>query len=320
MRLTWDEWAFLVLWIINLLISIVYLLVGIFLVVPTQNQKKRKAGEEILHDGRQTYFLRTGVMVLCPVVGPLFFFLSYLLFKLLVWTHPDLEDVTFSKERVKTQLRADEERERDMIPLEEAISVNEKKDLRQVMLNTIRGDIQSSLSAIAMALNIEDTESSHYAASILSDALNTFRVNVQRMYKELETEPDSQVDVESEMLSYMDTVLCQQVFTDIEQRRMVGIMEQAAQSFYSKEPFTITPKQYEDLCLRLLEIRDYEKTSLWCQRLASQYPDELAAYTCRLKLYFTQKDREAFFQTLNSLKASGVLVDSETLELIRVFS
>lgn len=318
--LTWDEWAFVILWIVNFLIAAVYLLAGIFLVVPAQNQKKREAGQERLHDGRFTYCLRAGVMVLCPVVGPLFFLFSYLLFKLLVWTSPDLADVTFSKERVKTQLRADEERERDMVPLEEAISVNEKKDLRQVMLNTIRGDIQGSLSSIAMALNIEDTESSHYAASILSDALNAFRVNVQKMHKALEEEPEDQTEVESKMLDYMDAVLCQRVFTDLEQSRMVDIMEQAAQAFYGKEPFAMTPKQYESVCLRLLEIEDYEKSRLWCQRLAGQYPDELEAYTCRLKLFFTQKDREAFFQTLNDLKASDVLIDRETLELIRIFS
>lgn len=43
-------------------------------------------------------------------------------------------------------------------------------------------------------------------------------------------------------------------------------------------------------------------------------------YTCKLKLYFARQDREAFFQTLDTLKKSDVVIDRETLELIRIFS
>ena len=53
--------------------------------------------------------------------------------------------------------------------------------------------------------------------------------------------------------------------------------------------------------------------------MEEQYPDELSAYTCRLKLYFARQDREVFFETLDALKKSNVIIDSETLELIRVF-
>ena len=76
----------------------------------------------------------------------------------------------------------------------------------------------------------------------------------------------------------------------------------------------------EEYTRRLLEIEDYEEAQKWCMRLAEQYPDELCAYTCRLKLYFTIRNREAFFQTLDALKKSDVVIDSETLEMIRVFS
>lgn len=47
------------------------------------------------------------------------------------------------------------------------------------MLNVIRGDYQNSLSSINLALNSEDSETAHYAASILQDVLNNFRSQVQ---------------------------------------------------------------------------------------------------------------------------------------------
>ena len=44
------------------------------------------------------------------------------------------------------------------------------------------------------------------------------------------------------------------------------------------------------------------------------------AYTCRLKLYFTMGEKEKFFEVLQELKESDIIIDNETLELIRIFS
>ena len=63
------------------------------------------------------------VMLICPVVGPLFFLLACLWYKLFFSEPVDLDDVIFSKERVKASVRAEEEQERNMVSLEEAIEV-----------------------------------------------------------------------------------------------------------------------------------------------------------------------------------------------------
>ena len=60
-------------------------------------------------EGKKTDILMKGiVMFLCPVVGPLFFFAGVVFNKVFFRQNVDLEDVIFSKERVKTHLRADE--------------------------------------------------------------------------------------------------------------------------------------------------------------------------------------------------------------------
>lgn len=61
-----------------------------------------------------------------------------------------------------------------MAPLEESLAVSDKRNMRMLMLNVIRGDMQKSLESITMALNSEDSETSHYAASVLRDELNDF--------------------------------------------------------------------------------------------------------------------------------------------------
>ena len=75
----------------------------------------------------------------------------------------------------------------------------------------------------------------------------------------------------------------------------------------------------EKLCARLMEIPDYEKCGKWAQRSMEQYPGVLSSYTCQLKLFFSNGDKENFFRVMNELKASDITIDKETLELIRIF-
>lgn len=318
MNLARDERIFLIVLAVNLVLSLVYLLVGILFLVPAHAAAKEEDAE-ILYDNRRTYLLRFLVMILCPVIGPAFFFMGHLFYLVVFWKEVDLADVIFSKDRVKTHMKADEERERDIVPLEEAILVNEKKDLRMVMMNVIKEDIRNCLASITLALDSEDSEASHYAAAVLSDELNKFRIYVQRLWKQMGEEEAGQTDCEEMLLDYMDNILRQRIFSTHEQRKFVDILAGAAESLYGKAEDKLTLGRYEEVCLRTLEVKDYENCEKWCGRMAERFPEELPSYTCRLKLYFARQNKAAFFQVLADLKKSNVVIDNETLELVRIF-
>ena len=319
MNLARDERIFLMILIGNLIVALIYLLVGVLFIVPAHSAAQDDE-TEILYDNRRTYLLRFLVMLMCPVIGAAFFFMGHLFYLVVFCRDVDLADVIFSKDRVRTHMKADEERERDIIPLEEAILVNEKKDLRMVMMNVIKEDFRNCLASITLALDSEDSEASHYAAAVLSDELNKFRIYVQRLWKQIQEEDAGQTECEEMLLDYTDNILRQHIFSAHEQRKFVGILTEAAESLYRKEPARFRLEWYEEVCLRNLEAKDFDSCETWCGRMAEQFPEELQSYTCRLKLYFARQDREAFFETLGLLKKSNVVIDNETLELIRIFS
>ena len=320
MTLALDERIFVIILIVNLIVSLVYLLAGILFLVPAHAAVEDKDGAEVLYDNRRTYLLRFIVMILCPVIGPAFFFSGHLFYLVVFWKDVDLADVIFSKDRVRTHMKADEERERDIIPLEEAILVNEKKNLRMVMMNVIKEDFSNCLASITLALDSEDSEASHYAAAVLSDELNKFRLYVQRLWRQIQEEEPGETECEEILLDYMDNILRQRIFSDHEQRKFVNILTESAESLYGKDPSRLTLERYEEVCLRALEVKEFDRASKWCGRMKEQFPEELPSYTCRLKLSFARQDREDFFETLEALKRSNVVIDNETLELIRIFS
>lgn len=302
MNISVEMLLFIWILVLNTLVAIVYLSIS-----PFREGSRRKS-----------VIIRTVVMILCPIVGPCFFLLSYLFFRLFFSAPVSLEDVIFSKERVQTFVHAEEDRERNIVPLEEAIEVTDTEGLRDLMMNVVRGDIQNSLASIALALNSEDTETAHYAASVLQDALNDFRMNVQKQFK-LAQEEEGQTLYAEALIDYMNQVLEQRVFTDMEQKSFVNTMDQVCELLYERNRERMTSSQYEAVSLRLLEIEDYDTCKKWCDRAGYQYPNTLATYTCQLKLYFNSGQKERFFEVLEELKHSAVVIDSETLELIRVF-
>ena len=131
-------------------------------------------------DNRKQYMMHTVIMLLCPVVGILYFFLAFLKYHFVKLGERDLTDVEFSKKRHIPKVKADEERERNIVAVEEAILVSDQEKKRANMLNVLLGETDESYSAIALALDSDDSEVAHYAASFLQSKMDTFREKVRK--------------------------------------------------------------------------------------------------------------------------------------------
>ena len=226
----------------------------------------------------------------------------------------------FSKERTRELVRTNENIERNVVPLEEAIEISDNTELRGLVMGVAQGDYSKSLASIALALNCDDSETAHYAASVLQDALNDFRLRVSTDFNKVKNHEDGYIEIAVNLIDYMDKVLVQNVFTPMEQKSFAGIMADTAEILYSESADDLSAEIFESVALRLLEVEEFDRSAIWCDRSMIRYPYALSSYTIRLKLYFNSGEREKFFDTLNELKASPIIIDSETLELIRTFS
>lgn len=272
-------------------------------------------------DNRKQYMMHTVIMVLCPVVGILYFFLAFLKYHFVKLGERDLTDVEFSKKRHVPRVKADEERERNIVAVEEAILVSDQEKKRANMLNVLLGETEESYSAIALALDSDDSEVAHYAASFLQSKMDTFREKVRKTQQKIAESDIQEEECQEqvlELIRYMNHMLKQKVFTRVEQVDFVAQMEQLCETLFQNARDRMTQECYESIMGRIMELQDYEKAELWGNRFCAQYPNLLASYTLRLKLYFETKEKDKFFEVLDQLRASPVVVDNKTLELIRM--
>ena len=129
---------------------------------------------------------RCAAMLLFPVVGPLYFGVGWVLRKIFFHKPVELTDVIFSKEREKTLLKANEASESGVVPAGDAVTIVDRSNARTAVLEMLRHNVRSSFSGIFRALDSDDSEISHYAASMLQSELGKFRVVVQKIAEELE--------------------------------------------------------------------------------------------------------------------------------------
>lgn len=281
---------------------------------------------------------KTITIILFPGLGAIVWGLSWLLFRAVFVKNVDLADVVFSKEKVKAIVRADEDAERNIVSMGDALSVSEKTEVRNLLMNLAKGNTRETIAAISQGLNSSDSETSHYAASLMQDVLNDFRIKAQNAYNTINdmltrkvNDPDEQgeakgfsetefVDLCVDTIEFIDDILKQQVFTDIEQRQYAVMLDEIGNGMYTIAMSSLTVEISEDIAMRLLEVKDYDRCETWCIRMSELFPDALASYSCKLKLYFETARNQEFFDTINSLKHSSVAVDKKTLEIIRTFS
>jgi len=143
---------------------------------------------------RKSHLLKEHIIPLCfiPIFGPL----SALTVDLMIlWKKqgksvPDLENLDFGDDILWTTLKRFHEKG-DLVPLEEAVLIDEVKVRRKSMLETLYGDPIKYLDVLNVAKHNEDIETSHYATTTISKAQKDFQLSIQKYVLELESHPDN---------------------------------------------------------------------------------------------------------------------------------
>ena len=294
---------FIIFLIVNLIITVGYLIIGLFL-------------EKV---ERRLLIIRSIIMFCAPGVGALLFLLGWVSYRIFFREAVDLSDVVFSKDREKEIIRTNEEQDRNVVPLEEAIEITSNTELRNLVMTIAQGDVERSLASISLALNSKDSETAHYAASVLNETLNDFRLEVSKQYQDVQKRDEYLEMKAKDLMRYLNKFLEQKVFVEVEQKSFVAMLENTASILFEEKPECFSSEMFEIVSLRLLEIEDYNRSEMWSNRSVAMFPNSLSSYTSQLKLYFNSNQRDKFFTVLEALKKSSVVIDKETLKLIRTF-
>lgn len=279
--------------------------------------EKADAGER-KPDSLSKYILMSVFVFFCPIVGISFLVLGSLLCHLFFQSDVNLAAVTFSKERITILEQPDEEEEMNLVPIEEALIIDDSQNLRKLLLTILRGDVTKSLNAVAKALESPDTEASHYAASAIMDIMSEFQTTIQKFQAQLTANPEDS-ELNHLFIDYLYKILNSNILSEMEKKTYVYTMLSACQNYYEHNPSRMHVSHYAHIIRFLTEIGDLKNARIWVERIQKEKNDHADMYLAVLNFYFTVQDRECFFQCLDKLKHSGIAIGQELLELIRIY-
>jgi hypothetical protein len=270
-------------------------------------------------DSLTKYAILSIFIFLCPVISIVFLGLGTFFYQIFFDRDIDLAAITFSKERVDIVDRPNMEEEMNLVPLEEAIMIDDKDSLRQLLLTVLRGDVSKSINAVSKALNSSDSEASHYAASAIMDVTAEFQNTIQKFQAQLESDPKDR-EVNQLFIEYLIRMLNAGFLSELELKTYVFLLQHTCENAYQSSKELLKADYYGSLVNLLSRIGELQLAVTWVERFQEDYPDHMEMYYCVLHFYFETKEKEKFFFYMNKLKTSDIAIDKELLELIRIFN
>ena len=260
------------------------------------------------------------VMLVCPVVGIIFYAMAHIVFRwLLRKKEVDRDDVTFSKKRVRKAQMLNYDEEVAVVPIEESLIVANELDRRQSLLNKLKKDYNNNIPAIMKAVENEDTETAHYAASVIMNVNQSYMSSMREFAAEYKKAPE---DYELNR-AYMDCIIRyidSEILSKIEKSKYMYLYLSIATNMYEIFPSNITTDDFQTIIMFNINLLRRDEALRWCNLCFAHFPDSEDSYLNKLKACYYLDMRSDFFETLDTLRDSVSTLSQKGIDLLRFFT
>ncbi|MBD5545132.1 MAG: hypothetical protein HDR01_13095 [Lachnospiraceae bacterium] len=261
-------------------------------------------------------FQRGFVMLLCPVTGLFCYFFSYLIGLFFRNKDVDYDNLSMDKSRKEFLETVDKEREMEVLPLEEVLTVAVAKDRRRAMLNMLKMDISEKLSLVRKAVENEDSETSHYAAAALTDVFNKFT----QQLNEFQVKYDDDRSNQQTNVEFLDAVL-----RILNSGGLIGVEETKYDYMYINlmenlekfHPDAITESHYAMMVRALERIGKSKEAEDWAELSLKRQPDSEQSYLNVMYIKYILGKEAEFNEILQKLTKSSISLSQKGLDIVR---
>lgn len=288
-----------------------YIISFIVLLVYSMDAKRRLENYKIV-------YIST-IVILMPYLGIFFIiFLNYYPEKKDGQTIDDFEINTLGGgDKNSHYLNLNVEKESNIVPIEEALIINNNKTKRMLLIEALKQDIYLSSSFLKKAVNDTDTETSHYAAAALMDLKNRLMTGLQALsvkYEDNRDDPEISNAYAEVIKRYISSGMLDSRSIKKYRYLHVQILENINRLEPDKREYFVERINTE------LKLKEYAKASQTCARFMELHGNNEEPYIMTLKLCFTLSDTRKFKKTLEQLKDSQIKLSYSALNKLRFWT
>lgn len=251
------------------------------------------------------------VMVLVPLWGPLL--VALLSVRSAVFgeglKESTLESLRINDDLHRSMLVPSGEGDAGVVPLEEALIVNEPAERRRLMLSMLTEDPDAYLAQLQAAKLNDDVEVAHYAATAVAQISNESDLKLQQLERAFKTDPSAEnLAAYCDYLgTYLDSGLAEGRVEQIQRQQYARLLARRCE----REDGTPLRIRY---ATALADAGELDEAEAVTTQLVADAPDEQEAWMLCLRLAVTRCDGEAVQQVIDAIDNQHVYLSAENRE------
>ena len=252
-----------------------------------------------------------GVIVLVPLWGPLLVVL--LSVRSAVFgeglKESALESLRFNDDLHRSILVHDRDADAGVVPLEEALIVNDPADRRRLMLSMLTEDPDAYLAQLQAAKLNDDVEVAHYAATAVAQISKESDLKLQQLERAFKTDPSSHnLDAYCDFLgAYLDSGLAEGRVAQIQRQQYARLLARRCE----REEGPALRIRY---ATALADAGEIDKAEDVASQLVIDASDEQDVWMLCLRLAVIRRDGQAVRRVIDAIDKQHVYLNAENRE------
>ncbi|EJO5347332.1 hypothetical protein NRP93_001410 [Clostridium botulinum] len=265
---------------------------------------------------KQEHFIGFIIMICLPFFGSIFYLINIYYREKIASKFKSLElkKANYSKSNDLMLKPFYLSKKMEVIPVEDALVLNDGKIKQDLIINVLKSDPYKYLGFLKKALKDEDTETSHYAATAVTEIKRKLTLEIQQVEKSYQK---NRTDL-SVIKAYADAL---KKYNDS------GLLDKNAYgknlSIYKELLEKIIEMDewdeyiYEEIINCYILLKDFKKAIEYCNIYFEKFKKSEKPYLLIMKIYFINKNRTKFNKVLEKLKESNIILNRDSLNLIK---
>lgn len=196
-----------------------------------------------------------------------------------------------------------------VVPLEEALIVNDPSDRRRLMLSMLTDDPDAYLAQLQAAKLNDDVEVAHYAATAVAQISKESDLKLQQLERAFKTDPSAQnLDAYCDYLGeYLASGLAEGRVEQIQRQQYARLLARRCE----REDGAALRIRY---ATALADAGELDEAEAVITQLVAEVPDEQEAWMLCLRLAVMRRDGEAVQQVIDAIDNQHVYLSAENRE------
>lgn len=225
----------------------------------------------------------------------------------------DMEKLEIDDIRYK-RIEVEQDGQQDIVPLEEALLMNDTKLRRQMMLEILHRKPNEYVNMLQKAKNSDDTEVIHYATTMMMEVMTDYEKQLQSYEKAHKRKPDDK-DILSEYikeyLAFMKTGLVSGSLTRIYAEQIAALLAEYYEKFGVSRSFLFAEIE------NLLYLKKYELAEEKLKIAEQRYANDAELYMLYGELYYDKKEYDRLKRMIEKVKNEHIYLDRESRKWLR---